>query len=347
VLNQKFTNLNKQYIHLSAMASPSSSTTPSSTTTIAEVNTQLTPEQAKVAFKHLAAKDYVTKFPRILHVNYDDKEVRNQKYGLFTFTPAPDVQPDKNGLYGIIRLRGNFSTIEKADDHANYLITKVSSYDEILYAMIGRDCPVAADSTKFCQELKEIDVQKEMEKVTVQNLRKKIELEKKEAGDVLERKKKMDEMNQLVEKINKAGGVQKLEINLERYTELRVKNANLRIRKTELIQKLAECAVSLSKTRKEILSANEESKLEFVDKFMNNYIDALKKIGAPIDANPTVLQLRRDLKDDPELDGKMILEQPKEDSVKLEVTPVKSEVTPSSTTEPKLEVVQRSEEVAK
>ncbi len=298
-----------------SLVTPSPSATPSPP--VATTPEKLTPEQAKVAFKHLAIKDCL--FPKLVHRNYDDKEVRNQKIGLFTFIPCSDVKPDKNGLYGIIRLRGNFSTVEKADDHANYLITSVSSYDEIMYAPIGRDCPVAADPAKFCQELKEVDIQKEMEKVTVQNLRKKIELEKKEAADVLERKKKMDDMNKMIEKQNKDGGIQQLEINLERYTELRVKNANLRIRKTELITKLAECAVSLSKTRKEILSANEESKLEFVDKFLDIYIDSLKKIGAPVDNNPIIMQIKRDQKEDPELDGKVISEQPKEESTKLEV----------------------------
>src|SRR5690349_8352301 len=129
------------------------------------------------AFDHLACRSYINKFSRVTHKNFDDKKPKNQEIGLFTFTPSPDVKADKNGLYGIIRLRGNFPSVEKADEHANYLITNVSSYDEILFANVGRDYPLAADISKFCQELKEIDVQKQMEKVTVENLRKKIELE--------------------------------------------------------------------------------------------------------------------------------------------------------------------------
>lgn len=267
------------------------------------MSSSLTNDQVSIAVNHLACRSYLNKFPQIQQLNVDDKLPRNQVIGLFTFTPSQDAKPDKNGLYGIIRLRGNFPTAEKADDHSKYLISHVSSYDEILYAPVGRDVPLAVDFEKYCLDQKEIDIQKGMDKITVDNLRKKIELENQESKEILEKKKKMDEMNKITEKM---GGVAKLEITLDRYTELRVKFANQKLRKAELLQKLAECASSLGRGRKEILEANLETKCEFVDKFMDNYVDALKKIGSDLSKNPSYLQLKRDLVEDPELDGKIV-----------------------------------------
>ncbi len=291
----------------------------------------LTPEQSKVAFDHLAQRSYINKFPRIQQKREDDKKPKNQEIGLFTFIPSQDAKPDKNGLYGLLRLRGNFPNSDKADDHARYLITSVSSYDEILYAPIGKDVPLVTDMEKYCSDMKEIDVQKQMEQLTIQDLRGKIEKEKKETEDIMDKKKKMEEMNKLIEQNTT---IEEMKIDMERYTELRVKHANQKMRKTDLLLKLAECAKALGKSRREILIANGKTNCEFAPKFLEHYTNALKKINTPkLEMHPVILQLKRDQQEDKELDTKMILLENKSTSTNesTEVAKQSTEISNHST----------------
>ena len=97
----------------------------------------LTETQVDNALKTLNSSTFVEKFPKIER-RYADPPVELQRYGLISFVPAKGATPNKNGIYGFAKLRGNFNTSTECNERAEYLIRNVDSYHQIYHAYVGR-----------------------------------------------------------------------------------------------------------------------------------------------------------------------------------------------------------------
>ena len=74
----------------------------------------LSNEETKLAKKDLFNAEFVTKYSRSER-SYADPVIPSQIFGLISFVPAKGAKPNKNGLFGFAKLRGNYSNMSEAD----------------------------------------------------------------------------------------------------------------------------------------------------------------------------------------------------------------------------------------
>ena len=159
----------------------------------------LTDDEAKEAFKELKKT-----FPRIEQA-FCDPLYSNQIYCLHSFIPSKAASPDPDGIYGMIKCRGVFPTLEEADKRAEYIIKNYDSIHRIYTSYTGRPFPLC-DTSKFSEDINEIDLQKKTMDVMKEDLKKRKEEDDKEIKDMQEREKKLLEESKRNEKNNVHGG---------------------------------------------------------------------------------------------------------------------------------------------
>ena len=106
------------------------------------VTKTLTEAEGVEAYKELYETSFVEKFPRFEKL-YADPPLPNQVFSLISFVPAKGATPDKDGVFGMVKNRGNFATEQEADMQAEKLIKTVDSYHSILSCYTGRPFPLS------------------------------------------------------------------------------------------------------------------------------------------------------------------------------------------------------------
>ena len=101
-------------------------------TSIDRSSSPLPSTECKVAFKTLQNKDNIEggKF-YMRERRFVDPPISDQKYCLVSFTPSRDAKPDKHGIFGMMKVRGSYSTDEECEDRMGFLIRDVDSYNKI------------------------------------------------------------------------------------------------------------------------------------------------------------------------------------------------------------------------
>jgi hypothetical protein len=193
---------------------------------------------------------------------------------MFTFTPSQGATPDSEGCFGSMKIRGTFATPKEAEEWAENIIRNSDSYNENIIGYVGADFPLTVDS-KYCLSTKEVDVRTKMDTIAKENIKHQREVDKKEMEEIQERRR------QLLADTTEAKAQSTDDI--EYYTTLRVKRANIRIMQEECEKKLKECAKILKKTTAEI-NAMDESHPEYAKEYEAKYRSALDAVGGS-DAN--------------------------------------------------------------
>ena len=98
--------------------------------------------QLEAAFDDLYIDKYI-KSDRL----YSDPQVRGQNYALFSFNPTNGANPDKDGFYGFIKVRGVFNRLEEAEEKSKELI-KYFSAKQIFVCEVGSPTPLQANASK-------------------------------------------------------------------------------------------------------------------------------------------------------------------------------------------------------
>lgn len=212
-------------------------------------------------------------FPKIDKL-YADPTIPHQIYGLHSFVPAKGAVPDEHGVFGFIKFRGAFQTIEEADERAEFLVRHSDSYNEIYTSYVGRPFPVAnkkewAAQTKYVDPKEKASImKKKVEEYTKTDTKKKIEEEKRIVEEINEREKKLlaDSAGELCETAE------------EKYISLHVKRANLTHVYITTMKKLADIKNIIIKTRKEI-SDMESADPSVKDGYIERYMQARKEVG--------------------------------------------------------------------
>ena len=224
----------------------------------------LTHEQTKAAVADLVDKGIVRNYPATERT-FADPSIPGQKLCLVSFVPSVDAKPDKDGIYGMIKVRGNYETEEEADDRAELLIRTVDSYHKIFTAFVGKPFP-ATTSSRWSADTNEIDIKKKVTEVISKDIKRQRMEEKKEIEDIKEREKKLME------------DVEKDFDPYDRYIELRVKKAQLVWTYLETQKKMDEMRDSIIKTREEIGELDEEHP-SFLGTYRDKYMDARREAG--------------------------------------------------------------------
>jgi hypothetical protein len=229
----------------------------------------MTEEQAAVATKELTNSSYLKlKFPRVVRTRRDPP-LANQNFYMFTFVPSKEARPDSDGCFGVMKQRGTFSTPTEAEEWAENIIRNTDSYSENIIGYVGADFPLSVDS-KYCLSTKEVDVRTKMDTISRDNIRAQRENDKKEMEEVQERRRNLlaDTEQSKAEVTN----------DLEYYTTLRVKRANILMLQEECENKLKECSKIHATTTSEIEELDEKFP-EYIKEYESKYKIALDAIG--------------------------------------------------------------------
>ena len=230
----------------------------------------LTGEQFQNATKELNDQSFL-KFPRI-EKTYADPQIPSQIYSLHSFVPSKGSTPDKNGVYGMVKFRGSFSSIQEANERSEYLIRNVDSYNSILTGYVGRPFPLTNDNKKYCTETNEVDVNKKADEIVSKDIKYKRDEEKRVVKEIQEKERK------LLEDVKEKDIDNNPEDMLENYTMLRVKRSQLIYTYNETVQKMNQIIKSLKDTESKINKVDETSP-EHKEEYMTRYNNARKECG--------------------------------------------------------------------
>ena len=241
----------------------------------------LAEDEVKSAMAELNVDAFVRRFPKIEKF-YADPPLTNQLYSLVSFVPAKGATPDRDGVFGMLKVRGTFASEDEAMLRAEYLVRNVDSYHSIYHTYVGRPFPLAA-SAKYITETTEIDIKKSVTEETSSHIRKKRDQEKQMVKEIEEREK------ELVADVEK-----KDDDPYDLYTELQVKKAQLSWTYSETLKKMNDMKESIIRARSEIKKMDEEN-ADYREQYMEKYRAARKKSGLPETDNSFMKYMGEDL----------------------------------------------------
>jgi len=247
----------------------------------------LTAEQTQSAKSQLVNKNFVSlDYPKTIKFRVDPR-LPSQGIGLVSFIPSKNAIPDQDGCFGVLKLRGNFPTVEEADNWSENLIRNYDSFAEIDLVYVGKDFPLMVDNTIYTPTTREIDVRKKVDEVTKSHLKAKQEEERKEMKEIQERQQKLMNPNNTEEK------EQALD-DLDYYIQLKVKKANADMVIDEADKKKEEARVVSEKTSSEIEKLDSKFP-DYQNEYMERYQNALASVGADATKNPLINYMRNQL----------------------------------------------------
>ena len=232
----------------------------------------LTEEQAQAAIAEQSNLDNIRNYPR-LERQYADPPITLQTYGLVSFVPSKGATPDKDGVYGFMKIRGNYATTQEASERAEFLIRNTDSYHTIFHAYVGRPFPITIDQ-KYASKTEEIDIRKKAIETVSDDIRSKREMEKKDIEDIKRREKQL---------LAEAKPDYKPD-PYEEYTVLRVKKAQLHWAYVQTQKKMDEMKASIIKTREQIKEMDGENP-NFAKEYFDRYVTARREAGLPDELN--------------------------------------------------------------
>jgi vacuolar-type H+-ATPase subunit I/STV1 len=234
----------------------------------------LTQSETEEAMKELNNTTFVDRFPRVDRT-YQDDPIPMQMYGLFSFVPAKGATPDKHGVYGYAKLRGNYATQVEADQRAEHIIRNIDSYHQIYHTYVGRPFPCTTTS-KYSAETKEIDVRRRTAETISHSVKEKRDEEQKTVREIKEREEQLLVDSNTARENDEMGD--STVDTYENYITLRVKKAQLTWTFLEHLHKLEEVRNVIIKTRNEIQHLDTQHP-QFQDTFLDKYMEARKQSG--------------------------------------------------------------------
>lgn len=204
--------------------------------------------------------------------NIDDPVLYNQEFGLFSFTPSRGAQADAHGVYGAFKIRGNFKSIEEAEERAEHLIRTQDSYNEIFTVRVGQTIPLTKKS-EMAEKVNYIDLNKHVSSIVAENVKEKRRDEEQEMKTLHNRERKLLDENQEILK-----GEYK-EDTLDAYIMKKTKKAQLMHLLVENLKKIkTEIIPAIRRSRAEI-SAVEEDHPNYSECYFERFKSARESVG--------------------------------------------------------------------
>jgi hypothetical protein len=217
---------------------------------------------------------------------YADPPQINQKIALVSFVPSQDAKPDKDNIYGMMKIRGVYATEEEANERAEFLIRNVDSYHDIFHAFVGRPFPITT-SCDFAASLKTIDIRKKTTELISEDILSRKRKEKEEMEDIQEREKK------LLEESKRAQDGLPMD-PFDEYITANVKRAQLAWTFHETKKKILQMKESFQETTARIQELDTIHP-DFVDSYKEKYMEARRASGIPDDNDSFIRYLGMDL----------------------------------------------------
>ena len=203
---------------------------------------------------------------------YTDPIIPGQTYSLHSFIPSKGATPDSDGIYGMLKIRGTFGTLEETNEKAEDLIRNHDSYHKIYHGWVGKPMPITTKSD-FSAAVEEIDINQQISKIVREDVKEKRKMEKKQVKEIRERERNLKEAVE-----------QEASDPYEKYTCLRVKKAQVVWSFMEHRQKINEMLDVFEKTLLEIKDMDDEDD-DYSKRYLDRYLEAREKAGIPEDKN--------------------------------------------------------------
>jgi hypothetical protein len=227
-----------------------------------EKDPSLNDEELSEAKKALVSHNY----PEIERSFYDPELKNGQKFCLHSFYPSSGATPDEDGIYGMLKCRGVFKTVEKAEEYSEDLIRNVDSKHVIHISKIGRPFPMCDDEKEYAKNTVRVDLQQKVTKELRKELKEKNDTEKREMMEMKEREKLLlEESKEDYE-----------EPIYEQYTTAQTKRSQLIWTWKDLDAKRVEVEAALKSARDRLREIDAENP-EFKDTFFEHYMNARKQ----------------------------------------------------------------------
>lgn len=221
---------------------------------------------------------------------FTDPTIYGQNICLVSFVPAKGAKPDKDNIFGMMKVRGVFANEKEANDRAEFLIKEVDSYHEIYHAFVGRPFPITT-SDMYSHEIETIDIKKKTTDIISQDILSKKKNEKEEIEQMKQREKN------LLEESKKHQEDSSLDA-FEEYITQQVKRAQLIWTYRETMKKLDQMKESIQKSSV-MIKDMETDNPDFMDRYKEKYYQARKEANLKDDDDNSFLQyLGRDLEEE-------------------------------------------------
>lgn len=236
-------------------------------------------------------KEKLNKDIRDLQIDryYADPNQHGQNICLVSFIPSTGATPDKDNIYGMMKVRGVYATEEEANERADFIIRNVDSYHEIFHCKVGRPFPVTEDN-EFASTVNSIDIRKKTTELISKDILSKKKEEKEEMEGIQEREKK------LLEESKKAQEGEQMDI-FDEYITMNVKRAQLLWTYKETKEKLKQMKTSYLQSIERIKEIDIEMP-EFKEQYKEKYMSARRDAGIPDEKNSFVEYLGLDIETD-------------------------------------------------
>lgn len=244
--------------------------------------TPLSTEEVPVAIHTLQKDIRFTQVDRY----YADPSLPNQKIVLVSFVPSKHAKPDKDNIYGMMKIRGVFATEEEANERAEFLIRNVDSYHDIYHAYVGRPFPITT-TDGYSHEIKSLDIRKKTTELISEDILSKKRKEKDEMLDIQEREKTLLEQSKRAQ----AG---EPEDPFDVYITTQVKRAQLIWTFHETLKKMDQMRSSYQGTVETLRNLDTEYP-DFIHQYKARYMEARQQSGLPEDHDSFLKYLGLDL----------------------------------------------------
>ena len=199
-----------------------------------------------------------------------DPELLQQNIGLISFIPSKDAVPDSDGCFGVMKLRGNFSSALEAEKWCDMLIKEHDSYSVNEIVFVGKEHPLFVNDEIYKSQYAEEDLKDIITKVVKTYLKDIAKMREQEEKSMVERQ----------DKLRKNDDKEKDKESMEYYTLLNVKKAYNLHQLDEAQVTIEKCLKANSETQNEIEELEKEYPL-FKEEYLQKYIDAAKQAGNP------------------------------------------------------------------
>lgn len=219
---------------------------------------------------------------------YADPPLQNQKIVLVSFVPSKTAVPDKDNIYGMMKVRGVFATEEEANEYSETLIRNVDSLHEIYHAWVGRPFPVTT-ATGFENEIKTIDIRKKTIDLISDDILSRRKQDEKELKEIQEKEARLlEESKRAKEDLP--------EDPFDRYITEQVKRAQLIWTYRETKKKLVQMR-EIVETSNRTLAQIDEEHPEYRDQYKEKYMRVRRESGIPDDDDSFIRFLGEDCLD--------------------------------------------------
>lgn len=236
--------------------------------------------ELRQAISDLVVDTLVNEYPKIER-RLEDPEYNDQKYCLHSFIPSSGATPDKDGVYGIMKFRGAFKTVDEMKERTEHLIRNVDSYNRYFEGYVGKPFPVTVDK-RYAEKEDFIDIRNKISEVTAKHVAEERRKEKKDIDDLKMRQEKLQQ------KVDEEAADP-----FTHYLEQRVKRSHLIFTVVGGKKTLNNYLHSIKSINAWLKEKDAESP-EFKESFMERYLEARRASGVP-DSDMTLLQYIDDL----------------------------------------------------